>query len=278
TDVYVLNKPTALLRHSLAELREMLSWEDVTAHRPEDRHRGINLVRTKKDLFILGGPGAGKTTFVKHLALQTVSGGLNRIPIVIELRDWAATELELMAYITRQFEICAFPEADRFIEYILIEGEALVMFDGLDEVSEADDQRRETIRLIKDFHRQYHRSQCLVTCRIAATDYTFEGFTYLQMADFTPKQIETFVGQWFTKDTFRRDKFLADFNKDENKGVRELTKSPLLLTLLCLAFEETLHFSQCRVDIYKQALDLYSTPLYGVNYTTKVLKSCRSLG
>ena len=88
----------------------------------------------------------------------------------------------------------------------------------------------------------------------------FKPFTYVEIADFTEKQIETFVGNWFRnkegeKDKETRDKFLAEFARDDNKGLRDLARTPLLLTLLCLAFNETLTFPQRRVEIYEEALD-----------------------
>lgn len=180
---------------------------------------------------------------------------MNKIPIFVEIKGWVASELELMGYLVRQFEICQFPEAQRFIEQILLEGDGLVLFDGLDEVSEVDEQRRKIIHQILEFSRQYKASQTLITCRIAATDFTFEGFMYVEMADFTPAQIRQFAEKWFANNAFKRKKFLKDIEKKENEGVHELTRSPLLLALLCLAFEETLQISQRRVEIYEEGIN-----------------------
>ena len=44
-------------------------------------------------------------------------------------------------------------------------------------------------------------------------------------------------------------------SKPENRGIRELGSQPLLLTLLCLTYQETLHFPQRRVEIYEEALE-----------------------
>src|SRR5438067_3855278 len=54
---------------------------------------------------------------------------------------------------------------------------------------------------------------------------------------------------------FRSKRFLTEFKKEDNKGLRDLARTPLLLTLLCLAFNETLTFPQRRVEIYEEALD-----------------------
>lgn len=42
----------------------------------------------------------------------------------------------------------------------------------------------------------------------------------------------------------------------ENRGVQELANSPLLLTLLCLVFEELADFPSSRSELYRQGLDI----------------------
>ena len=135
-----------------------------------------------------------------------------------------------------------------------------MLFDGLDEVNQESGQRDKQTRAMNNFVEKYDRAQCLITCRLAASDYSFQPFTYVEIADFTEAQIQTFVGNWFRnnegeKDEETRDKFLAEFAREDNKGLRDLARTPLLLTLLCLAFNETLTFPQRRVEIYEEALD-----------------------
>ncbi|MGB9179978.1 MAG: NACHT domain-containing protein, partial [Pyrinomonadaceae bacterium] len=164
-----------------------------------------------------------------------------------------------MPFIAERFDICDFPDAQPFVEELLKSGSAVVLFDGLDEVNQESGQRDKQTRSMNNFVEKYDHTQCLITCRLAASDYSFERFTYVEIADFTEKQIETFVGNWFRKegekdeDTCKR--FLIEFDKADNKGLRDLARTPLLLTLLCLAFNETLTFPQRRVEIYEEALD-----------------------
>ena len=51
-------------------------------------------------------------------------------------------EINLLDFIANQFGICDFPDALPFIEYLLENGRAIVLFDGLDEVPQEDGQRR----------------------------------------------------------------------------------------------------------------------------------------
>jgi len=75
----------------------------------------------------------------------------------------------------------------------------------------------------------------------------------VEVADFDEQQIATFVGNWFRKKEVKAEDFLAELKK--NSRVQELATSPLLLTLLCLAFEESGSFPTNRAELYKEGLD-----------------------
>lgn len=256
TDVYLLDKPTALRRHSIDELQKR-SELHATASDSDERHAGAALIEREPRLYILGQPGAGKTTFLKHLVIESVQmqGRINAIPIFASLKDWSDSNLDLMSFLVRQFAICNFPNAQPFVETILEEGKAMVLFDGLDEVSEAQAQRQRITQAVRDFARQYGKSRVIITCRTAAIEYTFEGFTYCELAEFTQEQIKAFVSLWFQHSETKRKAFLEAFARPENLRLGELARRPLLLTLLCLTFDETMSFPQRRAELYEEAID-----------------------
>ena len=259
TDVYMLDKPSAFARFGIEELKRLAA--EPTALPPSTKRiNGLRLVVEKGNLFILGKPGAGKTTFLKYIALKAAEGTIDKIPIFVSLKHWADSELDLIPFIIGRFDVCDFPEAKQFLNALLASGSAIVLFDGLDEVNEQTGQRDRQTRAINDFVEKYDQTQCLITCRIAATDYSFRPFRYIELADFNDTQIKTFVGNWFrdadgNQDQETSNAFLDEFEKRDNKGLRDLARTPLLLTLLCLAFNETLSFPQRRVEIYQEALD-----------------------
>ena len=119
THVIALDKPADRHRYDVAALQEEVARDPELIHEltrkriygETERVDGCELVRQRKNdrLFILGKPGAGKTTFLKYLALQAAQGELNQIPIFVTLREWQA-EGDLLAFLARQFEICGFPE------------------------------------------------------------------------------------------------------------------------------------------------------------------------
>lgn len=264
TAINVLDRPTAWERYSQEAAVIMLSQRDGGhfASSPKEKRRdGVDLVKKGKNLFILGQPGAGKTTFLKHLALQAVKGNLAKgdlasVPIFVELRKLPPSHLSLFKFIVNEFEICDFPNADKFLEEMLKSGKALLLFDGLDEVNR--DERAELIDSILEFTKKYDKCQRIVTCRIAANDYFFEGYEYVEMADLNDGQIREFVAKRFSGDSQQRgqrERFLAELSKRENKGLRELSRVPLLLAMLCLVFEGIETLSSQRAKLYEQALE-----------------------
>ena len=136
---------------------------------------------------------------------------------------------------------------------LLQTGRLVIFLDGLDEVRREDSSR--VIKQIQKIADRHPQNQYIITCRIAAKEYTFQGFTEVEVADFAPEQIAAFVNNWFrTKDPVKAEKFLA---KLENKqSIQELATNPLLLTLLCLVFEEKLDFTANRAELYEEGIDI----------------------
>ncbi len=262
TEAYMLNKPTAFGRFDIERLKQLSATPDAPPPNAK-RIGGLTLVNKNKNLFILGKPGAGKTTFLKYIAVQAAEPKkpiIDKVPVFVSLKQWADSGLKLLPFMAERFDICKFPAAQPFIEELLESGNAIVLFDGLDEVNQESGQRDKQTRAMNDFVEKYDRTQCLITCRLAASDYSFQPFTYVEIADFTETQIKKFVGNWFRNNEGEKDNetcktFLVEFDRADNKGLRDLARTPLLLTLLCLAFNETLTFPQRRVEIYEEALD-----------------------
>ena len=209
TDVHILEKPQAYRRFDFTKLHEI--QEEPEKLDDGKRTRGLKVVVSKSGhrLYILGKPGAGKTTFMKYLVHQTIiASELDKLPVFVTLRDWDPRNTRLMDFIAAQFAICNFPDALPFIEYLLESGKAIVLFDGLDEVPLEFDQRGQTIQALHDFSKKYLESQIVITCRVAASDYSFTEFTYVEMADFSEQQVETYAHNWFRQDFKSGEDFL----------------------------------------------------------------------
>ncbi|MBD2018724.1 NACHT domain-containing NTPase [Leptolyngbya sp. FACHB-36] len=277
TNVNILERLTGHQRLEVAELLRMCDIEEFDraglSRITEERVPGLGAVQRYNKLLALGKPGAGKTTFLKWLAMQSIKGlelG-DKVPFFITLKDFAEAKdkPDVLSYlhqdVTRSLASAnsnhqelltrmkaAEPDASPLQE-ILSAGKALILLDGLDEVREEDTKR--VLRQIREFSEQFHGNQFVMTCRIAAKDYTFEQFTEVEVSDFSSEQIADFVEKWFRRTNPQKaEKFLQKL--EQNKPIQELASSPLLLTLLCLMFSETADFPSNRSELYKEGLDV----------------------
>ncbi len=131
-------------------------------------------------------------------------------------------------------------------------GRSLLLLDGLDEVPEA---YFESIRLqISEILERAGSSLVLVTSRIAATEYVFPQLTEVEVADFGPTEIDEFVNLWFAARQLEEKAapFLSHLRS--NASLVELATSPLLLTMMCLLFEERSDFDGNRAELYEEAV------------------------
>jgi predicted NACHT family NTPase len=251
TDVYVLDQVSAFRRLKIDEKTKGLQ-EHSGLPAEVKRFPLIEIVSTKQRVYVLGKPGAGKSTFLKIVCLLCCTGKIDRTPIIVPLKQWNDSDLELLAFIVKEFDICEFPDATAFVDNLLKKGGAIVLLDGLDEVPLDGGGRQKAISALTDFARKYASTKIVMTCRIAATEYSFDQFDYFEIADFTPSQQSDFIGKWY-EDSRSRNTFHEQWTLNENAGLRELARTPLLLALLCLAFDETLAFPKRRVELYQEA-------------------------
>lgn len=261
TNVNILEAITGRRRLKVAELMQSCDHDNFErlglSGVKQKRVSGLEVVQRYSKLMVLGKPGAGKTTFLKYLAMQCIEGRFqaNRVPLFITLKDFAEAPKKpaILKFIVQLLSSCGVTHTSAAVEKLLEQGKALVLLDGLDEVREEDTKR--VLRQIRDFSDFFHTNQFVITCRIAAKEYTYQSFTEVEMADFDEKQIAIFAQNWFQLTDPVKGKRFIDKLK-QNEPIQELASSPLLLTLLCLVFGDSGDFPANRSELYQEGLDV----------------------
>ena len=222
---------------------------------------GIEVANKKQYLMVLGGPGAGKSTFLRKMGMEALKGEKggfkhNCIPVFIELKRFASSDIDIEKFIIEEFRICGFPVPDQFTAKALERGKLLILLDGLDEVPSQN--LNETISQIQNFVDTYHQNRFIASCRIAAYRNNFRRFSDVAMADFDDEQIQQFINNWFHGEDDQQaktgEKCWELLQKLENKAAKELAHTPLLLTFLCLVYDRSQNFPNNRSVLYKKAL------------------------
>ena len=237
----------------------------------DERQDGIQVANSKQYLMLLGAPGVGKSTFLRKVGLEALKGKNGNfehicVPVYLELKNFKEDEIDIVALITNEFEICGFPHPEELTRTALDLGDLLVLFDGLDEVPRSNVNN--VIDKIRDFVDRYNQNRFIASCRIAAYKGGFTRFTEVEMADFDDSQIQDYIKNWFasTPDPHRHqldesmetaDRCWTMLNASEHSATKELARNPLLLTLLCMVYDNSQTLPRNRAVLYEKALDVF---------------------
>jgi hypothetical protein len=252
----VLTKPTALRRYTIDRLVSDYNTTRRVFTPQVDAKDAISVIEKIDNVMVLGKPGAGKTTFLKQIALQAADGKLkqHRIPIFINLRNLSETDKSLNDAILDELSVCGFSpqQANHFLEKLLDNKGCLLILDGLDETGAAFER---IVKEVNNFTARYEGNHFIISCRVAYYNYVFEHFRDVELADFDDDQIKTFIERWFSSQPVTAHACLKQLDHQDNLPVKELCRSPLLLTLLCLAYAETLEILPSRGELYREGID-----------------------
>jgi formylglycine-generating enzyme required for sulfatase activity len=257
---------------------DLIQWDDDRRRRQAARamepwvaiHRYHRLV-------VLGEPGAGKTTYLAHLAFMCARGQRlpSYTPVFLRLRDLAGVN-KLEDALTTEFAARRFPNAERFILRRLEAGRCLILLDGLDEVPTQTEHQR-VVKLVQEFSDRWAPSSDAViednspTGQSAAPDagniiavscrtYSYEhdqqltGFTKTMVMEFDDAAIDRFVHNWFGTD---ERSLLADELQSalaHNRRFSELARNPLLLLLITYHYERERSLPTLRAELYKHCI------------------------
>jgi predicted NACHT family NTPase len=213
-------------------------------------------------LMVLGGPGMGKTTFLRKVGLEALKQGQGEyehilIPVFLELRQCREVkDLDLVAKIAEEFKNCGLDRYEDCTEQLLKHGKLLILLDGLDEVP--IDLLPKMTRAIQDLVDRYDQNRFVVSCRIAfyRSFETFQRFRDIAIADFNPQQMESLIQNWFRSHGRLEwgQRCWAKLTSDEHRPTLELAKTPLFLTLVCILFQDKGALPNNRATLYDKAL------------------------
>lgn len=214
---------------------------------------------------VLGNPGGGKSTLAKKVVVDTTdwhSPAGSRAPFLVILRDFASFKAaqhgSIASYIeaisSSHYQVAAPPGG---VEHLLTTGQALVVFDGLDEL--LDTARRQEISAdIESFASRFPATPVLITSRIVGYEQApldKKVWRTFRLDDFGEKKVQEYVGKWFALDSSltraEHESHVRDF-MDGSEGVPDLRSNPLMLGLMCNLYRGVGYIPRNRPDVYEQ--------------------------
>ncbi len=221
-----------------------------------------NIIENNQRIIILGDPGSGKSTILKHIAYEYCSKRSlysEIIPLYIRCPDYAKKyELAYMGLgeyiidgLNKKFE-------NIFLD-ALEKGRLFLLLDGLDEINNIN-LRHNIIENIYSFLAENNLYKIIITSRKVgyAEARLNNSFSHYEIINLNHEQIERFVKNWYesiyTSHDLDEDRLgMIDntfYNIVSNRSVMELAKNPLLLTIICLIDYKGISLPQKRVELY----------------------------
>ncbi len=229
-------------------------------------------------LLIRGLAGSGKTTLLQWIAVRAATKSFegqlatwnDYVPFYIRLRHYAQSRLpKPEAFPDFAASAIAGIMPDQWVHHILRSGRAIVLVDGVDEVSSA--QREEVHTWLKDLVETYRNSYFVVTSRPHAIEDGWmnnESFSSMVLLEMELPHVFSFIDHWheavkqelFTDQERNELVPLAEHLKEQVKQVRpilNLATNPLLCAILCaLNRDRRRQLPINRIELYKACVSL----------------------
>ncbi|SER31675.1 NACHT domain-containing protein [Lentzea xinjiangensis] len=273
-----------IMPHSKADYRFLMEQIYVPRVVQATGPRGLRETRihetalTARRFVVVGNPGAGKSTFIRRLVHRVAGDDDRVVPMVLLLKQHQALREDFATTLARELRPLVQREVRRQeIADLFDSGAGLVVFDGLDEVGDAN-ERRTAVAAIEAFAARFPLARIVVTCReesypVARLDG--ETFPVYRLPDFDQAQVGLYVHTWFElvphhalSSQSRATAFLHD-----SEHVHDLRSNPLMLSLLCMLYQNEGYIPENTADVYRECAELMLVRWDAVSHVPSLIKS-----
>ena len=222
-------------------------------------------VAAARVVLLVGDPGAGKSTQLRHLCADLAAGAVQVVPVFVAARDLSAYGGDLSRAIGAL--LCggpSSPDACVQVAHMLARGgRMLLCLDGLDELDEADpaEARASLRRLrvqIEELLAAHPDNRVVASVRresLAACQPDLPpGYEPYEVLPLTPGQAEEMIAKWF--DAVDREQGRALAQACRSAGWPGHLSSAILVVLTCIVFERRNRLPDRPSELYRRCLDV----------------------
>ena len=256
-DYYVLNDVMIRVKEqlnqygSISNVVREVKMENITLEQTLDiSHR----------IILSGEGGLGKSMLMRHLLLSCIDDyeRLGIIPLFITLKDYESNYESIIEYICYTLQNM-WPEANtESIEAILEHGTALLLFDGLDEISR--DNFIAFTKKLNDFTIKYLENFFIISSRPYSQFNSFHGFSLIQLQFFTKEQALEMIDRYnyFANAPKIQKKFRELVDTKLYYTHKEFSNNPLLLSIMMFVFKNEAEMPTEKYRFYERAYAVLS--------------------
>ena len=292
-DVKFLNQKSTSENGTLEDIEMALreKSKETSESSSDERQDAMRVAYDEQYLMVLGGPGVGKSTFLRKVGLEALKGKSGNfehelVPVFFELKRFTLEQFDIETLIIQEFKICGYPYPEQMVKTTLESGNLLILLDGLDEVPAANVDN--FVDKIRNFVEQHHQIRFIISSRIEMNIGASTEFTKVKITDFDDSQIETFLNNWFSSTSNEYQSQLENrpttanlcwgtLNLREHQAIKELVRNPLLLTLLCADYETSEDFPRNRAELYERTLNIFLEEWQGEKHVSPTLLDSQKL-
>jgi len=237
--------------------------------------RRVNFIKIEKVLSecpsfaVVGGAGSGKSTLLNVLAIAYAEDGVeklfglkeSRLPIFFNLKEFSEAK-PLPVILTDALNSSGCSIKIDFIETQMKTGRCLILLDGLDETPEYL-RKKEIIPWIQRMIASYPQNRYIISSREAEWDERrVIGLPKITIRELSWSQIISIINKWESKlrpsinhhnndsSNYPQCSLSQLLEEKDSSEVRELAKSPLLLSLMIILNENNISIPTRKHELY----------------------------
>lgn len=233
----------------------------------EDEIEISQVLKNSNIAWIRGEAGSGKTTFLKWVAICSAGNDYKKVenirgtvPIIIQVRGIQEWPINLRAYVNRFTELSGYQCPEGWLDSVLKENRALILIDGLDEVSE--NRRDDVYDFVEGLLKKYPKIKIILTARNSVREeVTFHEKRY-EICPMKMNNIKKFIRYWHRAilhdDAIVDDREIKQLENNligrigNSPALKNLARTPLLCAMLCaLNYINEQHLPENKMELYE---------------------------